>query len=116
MGLFTVPPQGAGVWIEYERGDPAYPIWVGGYWTAGEVPGLVPAGAPPAAAFIVETTSGNGIVVSDAPGTGAIVIQSVTGAKISIAEEGITIDNGRGAVITLKGPSVDVNNGALTVT
>lgn len=116
MGLFTVPPQGAGVWIEYESGDPNYPIWVGGYWTNAEVPDLVPTGAPPAAAFTLETANRNGIVISDAPGTRGILIQSATGAKISIADDGITLDNGQGAVITLKGPSVDVNNGALTVT
>jgi len=116
MGLFTVPAEGAGVWIEYEGGDPAYPIWVGGYWTEAEVPDLVPAGAPPAAAFTLQTTKGNGIVISDTPGTGGILIQSATGAKISIDDDGITIDNGQGASITLKGPSVDANDGALKVT
>ena len=32
MGIFTVPPMGSGVWIDFERGDPDFPIWVGGYW------------------------------------------------------------------------------------
>ena len=116
MGFFTVPPEGAGVWIEYEGGDIGYPIWVGGYWTEGEVPDLVPMEAPPAAAFTLQTTQGNGIVISDEPGTGRILIQSATGAKILISDDGITIDNGRGAVITMSGPSVDVNNGALQIT
>ena len=116
MGFFTVPPKGAGVWIEYEGGDIGYPIWVGGYWTEGEVPDLVPREAPPAAAFTLQTTQGNGIVISDEPGTGRILIQSATGAKILISDDGITIDNGRGAVITMSGPSVDVNNGALQIT
>src|SRR5262249_39933857 len=31
-GMFTVPPIGAGVWVEFEQGDPDYPIWVGCYW------------------------------------------------------------------------------------
>ena len=73
MGFFTVPPEGAGVWIEYEGGDIGYPIWVGGYWTEGEVPDLVPKEAPPAAAFTLQTTQGNGIVISDEPGTGRIL-------------------------------------------
>lgn len=115
MGLFTVPPEGAGVWIEYEDGDTGYPIWVGGYWTEGEVPDLVPKEAPPAAAFTLQTTQGNGIVISDEPGTGRILIQSATGAKILISDDGITIDNGRGAVITLTGDTVDVNHEALTI-
>ena len=40
MGIYTVPPVGAGVWIEFEQGDPDYPVWVGCFWgTAAEVPG-----------------------------------------------------------------------------
>lgn len=116
MGLFTVPQKGAGVWIEYEGGDPAYPIWVGGYWSQAEVPDLVPQEALLTPTFTLQTPKGNGIVISDAPGTGSILIQSASGAKISITDEGITIDNGRGAMITMKGPSVNVNNGALEIT
>ena len=114
MGLFTVPQNGAGVWIEYEGGDPAYPIWVGGYWSPAEVPDLVPEEALLAPTFTLQTPNGNGIVVSDAPGKG-ILIQSASGANISITDEGITIDNGKRAVITLKAESVDVNNGALNI-
>ena len=29
VGLFMVPPVGAWVWIEFEYGDPASPIWTG---------------------------------------------------------------------------------------
>ena len=50
MGMFTVPLIGAGVWIEFEQGDPDYPIWVGCFpGTAAEVPAmaqLVPPGVP----------------------------------------------------------------------
>jgi hypothetical protein len=37
-GLFTIPPVGAGVWIEFEAGDASRPIWSGTWWAAGEVP------------------------------------------------------------------------------
>jgi hypothetical protein len=37
-GLFTIPPVGAGVWIEFEAGDVSRPIWSGTWWAAGEVP------------------------------------------------------------------------------
>ena len=41
MGMFTVPPIGSGVWVEFEQGDPDYPVWVGCFWgTAAEVPSL----------------------------------------------------------------------------
>ena len=44
-GVFTVPPIGAGVWVEFEQGDPDYPIWVGGYYAPADVPAAGPAGA-----------------------------------------------------------------------
>jgi Type VI secretion system/phage-baseplate injector OB domain len=37
-GLFLIPPIGAGVWIEFEAGDPSRPIWSGAWWATGEPP------------------------------------------------------------------------------
>jgi Type VI secretion system/phage-baseplate injector OB domain len=37
-GQFTIPPVGAGVWIEFEAGNVSRPIWAGCWWSAGEVP------------------------------------------------------------------------------
>ena len=46
-GIFVVPPIGSQVWIEFEQGDPDYPIWTGGFWgSADDVPSS--AMAPPA--------------------------------------------------------------------
>jgi hypothetical protein len=117
MGLFTVPPVGAGVWIEFERGDPDYPIWVGGFWgSAAETPLMAHAVVPPLAGITLQTTLGNGLTISDVPGpTGGILIRTATGAMISVSEIGIVISNGQGATLNLTGPSVDVNLGALTV-
>ena len=116
-GVFTVPQIGAGVWIEFEQGDPDKPIWVGGYWgTAAEVPVLARLVPPAVNGITLQTTLKNGIVVSDTPGpTGGILIQTTTGAMISVSDVGIVISNGKGAVINMLGPSVDVNVGALTV-
>ncbi len=116
-GMFTVPMIGAGVWIEFERGDPDYPIWVGGYWgTAAEVPVMARSVPPGLFGITLQTTLKNGIVVSDVPGpTGGILIQTTTGAMISVSDVGIVISNGKGAVINMTGPTVDMNLGALTV-
>ena len=116
-GIFTVPMIGSGVWIEFERGDPDYPIWVGGYWgSAAEVPVLARTVPPGVSGFTIQTTLKNGIVVSDVPGpTGGIMIQTTTGAMISVSDVGIIISNGKGAIINMTGPTVDINLGALTV-
>ena len=38
IGFFTVPPKGSNVWVEFEAGDPNYPIWSGCFWGQGELP------------------------------------------------------------------------------
>jgi hypothetical protein len=43
------------------------------------------------------------------------MIQTTTGAMISVSDIGITISNGKGATLSLTGPTTDINLGALTV-
>lgn len=116
-GMFTAPMIGSGVWVEFERGDPDYPIWVGGFWgTAAEVPVMARSVPPGVNGITLQTPLKNGLVISDVPGpTGGILIQTTTGAMISVSDVGIVISNGKGAVINMTGPTVDVNLGALTV-
>jgi uncharacterized protein involved in type VI secretion and phage assembly len=117
-GLFVVPPIGAGVWVEFEQGDPDYPIWVGGYWgEAAELPALVNTVPPALFGFVLQTTLQNGLVVSDTPGlTGGIMLKSAAGATLIVNDTGIYIQNGKGASITLVGRSVAINETALVVT
>jgi hypothetical protein len=89
IGVFAVPPVGAGVWVEFEGGDPRLPIWTGGYWgSAAEM--------PPSS-------------------RGGIHLVGSSGGSISVTDAGIVIENGYGARIALVGPVVDVNNGAFSV-
>ena len=58
----------------------------------------------------------NGITVNDVPGpTGGIMLKSMTGATIIVNDTGIYIQNGKGAAITMIGPTVDINAGAMTI-
>ena len=69
MGMFVVPQIGAGVWIQFEGGDPDYPVWVGGYWgSAAEVPALALVGPPPDPNIVMQTTLQNALIISDLPG------------------------------------------------
>lgn len=116
-GFFAVPEIGSQVWVEFEQGNPDYPIWVGGFWlTAADVPALALAGVPGLQQVVIQTTTQNTLLISDSPGpTGGILLKSSTGALISVSDIGITISNGQGATIIMTGPAVTVNEGALEV-
>lgn len=116
MGSWFVPPIGAGVWVEYEQGDPDHPIWVGCFWgSAAEVPAVALAAPPATPNIVLQTTGQATLVLSDVPAVG-IVLKTLSGAMITINETGILLSNGRGATIAMAGPSVMVNNTALVVT
>jgi uncharacterized protein involved in type VI secretion and phage assembly len=119
-GIFAVPLPGTGVWVEFEQGDPDYPIWVGTFWgSAAEVPKLAQTAPAPTPAVTIQTPLKNGLVIADAlgpMGVGGITLQSATGATIAVNDIGITITNGKGASIVLTGPTVNINLGALTIT
>lgn len=117
-GLFVIPKPGSGVWIEFERGDPNYPVWTGGFWgSVAERPVMSNTVPPLIDGITLQTTLKNGITISDVPGpTGGILIQTTSGAMISVNDLGIIISNGKGASITMTaGPMVDFNLGALQV-
>jgi len=43
VGLFLLPPLNSSVWMEFEQGNPDYPIWTGCFWAKeGDAP-LTPA-------------------------------------------------------------------------
>jgi uncharacterized protein involved in type VI secretion and phage assembly len=116
-GFFAVPAVDAGVWIEFEHGDPDYPIWAGCWWgSVAEMPPTLLVPPPPSKKLMLRTEGGHSILVDDTPGIGGITLETATGAKIAITGIGIEITNGMGATIKLTGPQVSVNNGALDVT
>ena len=121
-GFFCVPPLTASVWVEYEDGDPDKPIWTGGFWSqAAQVPTAAnaPPAIPPGQNIVIQTSLQNSIVISDSaptPASGGIILTSTTGASIIVNDSGIYISNGKGAEITMIGPTITVNQGALVIT
>ena len=119
-GIFAIPAVGAGVWVEFEQGDPDYPIWVGGFWGSPADPPASALAAPPATPNIVAQTVGqNSLTIFGAPGAGITIsagpIVDPTSPKIILNRAAIILSNGV-ATITMTGPTVDINKGALTIT
>lgn len=118
MGVFALPKVGAGVWIEFEHGNPDYPICSGAWFgnlselpTALLIPPMLQDGK-----ILLKTSGGTSLMLDDTPGTGGIILETSTGQKITMGVTGIEIDNGQGAKITMgPGPLINVNNGALEI-
>jgi uncharacterized protein involved in type VI secretion and phage assembly len=114
MGFFALPSTGGGVWIEFEHGDPDYPIWSGCWWgSVAEMPPILL--APPYKKMMIKTEGGTTIILDDTPGIGGITLETSAGQKIVMNSINIEITNGQGASIKLTGPQVSINNGALEV-
>jgi hypothetical protein len=119
MGVYMVPPIGAGVWVEFEQGDPGKPIWSGCRFGVGDTPPLALAGNPADPNICIQSLLQHMVMLSDMPPTpvtGGIILKSTTGAMVVVNDSGIYLSNGKGAIITMVGPTIDFNVGALTIT
>jgi hypothetical protein len=68
MGCFVVPPPGTNVWVEFEHGNPDYPIWVGCWWGDPVTSPLIgKQSVPLAPIFALETIAKHTIIISDTP-------------------------------------------------
>ena len=65
MGIYAVPPVGAGVWIEFEAGDPARPIWAGCWWGTDQLPQNETGAVTRPAIKIIRTESGTMLTMDD---------------------------------------------------
>jgi hypothetical protein len=111
QGLYAIPPVGAGVWIEFEAGDPSRPIWCGAWWADGELPQNEDGS---------DATPERRILRSD---TGLLVALDDDAKKISISDSSadnvITIEVDAGKVriqastkIVVEAPAIELVEGA----
>lgn len=110
-GFFSVPPIGAGVWIEFECGDVSQPIWTGCYWGSAELP-MKPPGTPAKPTTrIWRTETGLTVVMDDVAQTitltDGLTLNSV---EVSVATGTVTI---KGAVQVVSSAPL-VKHGSIT--
>jgi Type VI secretion system/phage-baseplate injector OB domain len=121
-GVFVVPPPLSNVWIEFEQGDPDYPIWTGSFWGSRvDVPATANLVPPSIPVVMVETTAKNALVICDvpvAPMTGGGVLLRAGASYISCDQSGITMTAPK---VMINSPGIltngvtNINNGALLV-
>ncbi|HTM28993.1 MAG TPA: phage baseplate assembly protein V [Rhodanobacter sp.] len=124
-GAFFVPEIGAGVWIEFEQGDPDYPIWTGCFWgIAAEVPLLGAASPPPTPNMVLETTGHNSLTVFGVPVGGVALSAGPLGPSpsITVMPTAILIKCASSLIsitptgVDIVGAKITLNGAALVVT
>lgn len=108
QGFFAVPEVDAGVWIEFEGGDLAYPIWVGTWWSSGEIP----ESATPDTK-VLKTKTGNKIILDDTDGRQVIQISDDDESnllKITVQQGQITVQ--AATKVTIEAPLIEIVEGA----
>lgn len=115
-GAVTLPAIGSQVWIDFEAGDPEYPVWTGSFWPdPGGLPLLALAGATPATPNIhFQTSTGVSVTLSDNPAQ-QVMIVTPTGCLMTMGAAGIVLSVGGVMSIAITPAGVSINAGALTV-
>lgn len=114
MGFLVVPPIGSNVWVEFEGGETRTAIWSGCFWDKNQAPAPSPPFIPGGPGMVIKTALCT-LSLHDTP-TQGVTIALASGAKITVNETKIEINDGKGGTITMQGPKVSINNGALEVT
>lgn len=115
VGFFAIPPMGANVWVEFEGGDPDYPIWSGCFWGQGEVP------VQPAIADVkVFKTEGITLTLNDASSVGGVTLEVDSPAvstplKMVFDSNGIEINNDP-AIVRLTQSEIELIHDPVKVT
>jgi hypothetical protein len=113
VGFLALPPVGAKVWVEFEGGDRAHPIWVGGYWDPNELP------AESSPTTVVLKTPGATVTITD---DGTVEIETAGGTRAYLAGDEIVLSaptikqKANGGSTEVSAAGFDAQDGALKVT
>lgn len=118
-GAFMVPDFRSHVWMEFEQGDPNFPIWTGCFWASrAETPdGAEVAKVPPVSNIAFKTLGQNSLIIAGTP-DGGIVLK----AGIGPGQSALTLKPGRielavtgGGSVVIEGLKVSINKNALEI-
>lgn len=92
IGFYMIPEPDAGVWVEFEGGDPSYAIWTGGFWADDELPANEQSSQATPSMRMIKSEKGlmvtmndddEIITISDSDGSNIITVEAQEG-KIKI--------------------------------
>jgi hypothetical protein len=108
VGFYSLPPKGSGVWMEFEGGDPSYPIWTGCFWADNELPDN---GGPD-----IKIWKTDSLTVRLDDSADELLLENGGGSKSAYGDN-VTTESGAARLVVgdAGGTSINLNDGALTV-
>jgi uncharacterized protein involved in type VI secretion and phage assembly len=115
VGFFMMPDAGTMVWVEFEAGDPNFPIWTGFTWAKGD---LSSSEARPHLKFI--KTKKFSLTVDEQNGEveikyGDNTRVKLTSLEVTIKAQTVTVEGANGRKLEIDGVSARVNQSGLEV-
>jgi uncharacterized protein involved in type VI secretion and phage assembly len=114
-GFFAMPDAGTGVWVEFEAGNPSFPIWTGCFWNKDDIPS---ADSAPQIKFF--KTKKFTLRIDDS--VGEVTIENESGSQVLLTATDVTVKSSTvkteatgGKKTELSAVCFSVNDGALEV-
>jgi len=113
MGFFAMPEVGTWVWVEFQAGNPTYPIWTGFFWNQDDIPD-----SKPDVKFF--KTKKFTLQIDDT--VGEITIENDSGSRVVLTAQDVTVKSSTvnteatgGKKTKLAAQGFSVNDGAFEV-
>jgi hypothetical protein len=109
QGVFIVPENGSQVWVEFEEGNVALPIWTGCFFQQeSDVPEAARLEEP--TTYLLQTPAGHVLRLDEAKGAETIVLHHASGAEIHLDPDGgISLQDKNGARLFLDGKNDELS-------
>lgn len=113
VGFYSLPNPDTGVWVEFEAGDPSYPIWTGCFWGDDEL--------PDESDVDIKIWKTDSLTLRMHDGDDEMKLETSNGAKITLTDE-IKSEKGSSThtvsssnVVSESGSKVDVSSTSVSV-
>ena len=113
VGFYSLPDTDTGVWVEFEAGDPSYPIWSGCFWGDDELPDESDAD--------IKIWKTDSLTLRMHDGDDELKMETTNGAKVTLTDE-IKSEKGSSThtvsssnVVSESGSKVDVSSTSVSV-
>ena len=114
-GSFSIPEEGAPVWVEFAAGDINAPIWTGAWYPANGTPATVDGERPSEDQTVFRTPSGQVIQLEDTGGSQRLVLSDeANGNRVVLDANGVLLEAGL-CSIELSGTTIRITNGTHTL-